>query len=641
MLRMGMHHRGPWLSGMIGASWLALGCGSGASHPHGDVAGAAGSEGEVELTTPAQGGASSHAGAAGESGAAGVGGAAGAAGAAGASGAPEVSVGEAGSSGGAAEGEPETPERPEVCVPSAAGDTPDAEGADTDCDGIDGSVSDSVFVSPRGSDAAAGTLAAPVATLATALQRAVETSRHHVLICTGRYEENLLLQGEHVVSLHGGYDCSTWARTAEHPVIAPNTGVALRIEGASSAVVVSELDLVAPNATAPGGSAEAVQVLQSGDVAFQRCTVRAGDGAAGLDAAAPKTQTSAPARAGAPGGSAIPRADGTMGCALSEGDVGTARCKTVFTGGEDSLVVTCADGTKVHPGYGGDGALFRWEAVRVEPTFGLTGAPGYGPGSDFGGQPGAVGGNFGAWGAAGYVPSNDGGAGKMGKPGASGNGGMGGQSCMVRDSSGVGDPSFSYVCTADAVWGLAPWNDLSVAPGIGRSVTMYPGTGGGQGGWGGCGGYGGLGGKGGGASLAMVVSDSRVTLTQCVVTAGRGGRGGAPSAGSKGQPGGKGGAGGKVVPAGAAALPIYPGNPDLTALLSGKPGQDGSSGYAGGPGGPGGGGPSVALLWKGTAPVVDELTMVHLTFEGGGEGGSSLASAPGTRGLEGAMLELP
>ncbi len=112
------------------------------------------------------------------------------------------------------------------------------------------------------------------------------------------------------------------------------------------------------------------------------------------------------------------------------------------------------------------------------------------------------------------------------------------------------------------------------------SGTLY---GGGGGGCGGCGGEGASGGQGGGASIALAVFESGVTLdASCKLTAVEAGAGGNAKGGGKKQDGGDGGAG------------------------AGDWGCDGSAGGDGGKGGDSGagaGGISVGIAYVGTEPV--------------------------------------
>ena len=76
---------------------------------------------------------------------------------------------------------------------------------DANCDGIDGDLSDAVFVAPDGDDADGGSMEAPVATLQRGLALASAQGRTQVLVAAGTYTvtEPLMLRG--YVGLYGGY----------------------------------------------------------------------------------------------------------------------------------------------------------------------------------------------------------------------------------------------------------------------------------------------------------------------------------------------------------------------------------------------------------------------------------------------------
>src|SRR3954447_2389689 len=73
----------------------------------------------------------------------------------------------------------------DAAIHPGAPDTPDLGFADTNCDGIDGDAAGAVWVAPSGSDGAAGTLSAPLATI----QAAVDKGARAVLVEGGTYKE--------------------------------------------------------------------------------------------------------------------------------------------------------------------------------------------------------------------------------------------------------------------------------------------------------------------------------------------------------------------------------------------------------------------------------------------------------------------
>jgi hypothetical protein len=79
-----------------------------------------------------------------------------------------------------------------VCEPAAPDDSidsPDDLALDTDCDGIDGTLTRAVFVSSGGADAGDGTATFPVRTLAQAMVLAT-ADRDQILLDAGLYEAN-------------------------------------------------------------------------------------------------------------------------------------------------------------------------------------------------------------------------------------------------------------------------------------------------------------------------------------------------------------------------------------------------------------------------------------------------------------------
>ncbi|HYX91048.1 MAG TPA: hypothetical protein VE782_05770, partial [Myxococcaceae bacterium] len=89
------------------------------------------------------------------------------------------------------------------CTVPDAGDEPDDQFLDTNCDGIDGNGAESIFVARNGSGTN-GTRDAPVGTLRDAL-KLVQGSRRHILIAgVLDYAEDLEIKNVSA-SLHGGY----------------------------------------------------------------------------------------------------------------------------------------------------------------------------------------------------------------------------------------------------------------------------------------------------------------------------------------------------------------------------------------------------------------------------------------------------
>jgi hypothetical protein len=221
------------------------------------------------------------------------------------------------------------------CARDAAADAPtDAcvatdepgDGADSNCDGVDGIRGAQIYVSgERGDDTDGNGLAPdrPLRTLTAALRLAAAgETRRVVLLGAGDYPYVREADAGTVVSyqlrvplrLHGGYGQDFTRRSGESVVRAAY--VAVVIEGtATDAFVLSDLTLrgEAPSAPAAGESVFGLGVLRAGSVRLQRVNVFAARGAPGSNGAA--------GSAGAPGSDAT-NFVGAMGCRGSAGGNG-------------------------------------------------------------------------------------------------------------------------------------------------------------------------------------------------------------------------------------------------------------------------------------------------------------------------------
>jgi hypothetical protein len=151
---------------------------------------------------------------------------------------------------------------------------------------------------------------------------------------------------------------------------------------------------------------------------------------------------------------------------------------------------------------------------------------------------------------------------------------------------------------------------------------------------GGCGGSPGMGGTSAGASVALLAWMSPLTLDRCDITAANGGVGG------KGGNGGKGGAGKAGALGGAGYSGDAGAGPDAGTMPGG--GGKGGTGGNGGPGGSGAGGnggPSYAIVYKGTAPNKLNGTLL-LPGVGGAKGiGGQVEGSSAPDGLPGDAAE--
>ncbi|MFX8712031.1 hypothetical protein ABTM46_18985, partial [Acinetobacter baumannii] len=94
--------------------------------------------------------------------------------------------------------------------------------------------------------------------------------RHRIYVCAGVRTEALALDAAHSMdfglSLFGGLSCgdgdsgSRWAYTGDLAVFAPLSGIALRLDGLTQPVHLTDVAFQAPKATAPNESSVAAIV---------------------------------------------------------------------------------------------------------------------------------------------------------------------------------------------------------------------------------------------------------------------------------------------------------------------------------------------------------------------------------------------
>ncbi|MFN8051968.1 MAG: PKD domain-containing protein [Acidimicrobiales bacterium] len=135
-----------------------------------------------------------------------------------------------------------------------APDALDGSAKDSNCDGADGTVSDTVFVSTSGSDAAACTLAAPCQTIARGIL-AAGTSKHVIQVSNGAGFAGFTVSGTSGLTIRGGFATDFKSRTG---TTTSTGGVTL---GANTSLALQFLTIVGPGGinttgiTATGGSA--------------------------------------------------------------------------------------------------------------------------------------------------------------------------------------------------------------------------------------------------------------------------------------------------------------------------------------------------------------------------------------------------
>ncbi len=351
-----------------------------------------------------------------------------------------------------------------------------------------------IFVSPAGSDSAAGTQLSPVATIGHAMDLAKAAGKR-VYACgsAGNYAENLVVGSTRDgVKAYGGLDCTTapsqWTyNAAKLATIAPAGGYALQVQGTTTGVAFTDIGFVAANAAGVGASSIAVFASSASGVVLKRCKAQAGTATQGQDQSQP-TPFGGSAPSGIPGApSKSSGGTGAGGPAQSN-----PSCNTSVGGAGGSDVAGQVDGQPGEPGSSlNDNAGTSAKCNLVPAQGGGGGTPG---------TPGPLGAVATTWATflgSGWSPAGGG----PGGPGSVGQGGGGGGSA-------------------------GPINAVG---------------GGGGGGAGGCGGSGGAGGSGGGSSIAVLTYGSSIDLEACTLVSANAGRGGNGAPGQAGQSGGGGG----------------------------------------------------------------------------------------------------
>lgn len=369
--------------------------------------------------------------------------------------------------------------------PGAADAPGGGDFADTNCDGIDGTVSEAVFVSTLGDDAAAGTPQDPKRTIRAALSAAYNPygEERDVYVARGVYPETLRVGGG--ISVYGGYE-PDWTRLATGETRLTGDpagdwhGMGAYVSGATERTLLQRLTFAPQQPSNPGKSSYGVVVTESPGLVLDEIVAVGARGSNGLSGEI----------AGNPGIGA-PGTWGSCGNAVGQG-AGTSS--------------TAGDG-----GAGGTG--------------GGAGSAGWtGLGAAAGGRGGSAGGGAGGPGQAG----------EPGRPGEDGLGGSGGTTLIGLWFTRAGQPGT----------GGSPGRQGGGGGGGGATSNAPAGAGGG-GGAGGSGGRSGSAGEGGGGSFgAFITSSDGVVIKNSVLRASDGGAGGAGRKGGEGGLGGPGGGGG-------------------------------------------------------------------------------------------------
>jgi len=491
------------------------------------------------------------------------------------------------------------------CQVTNAVDLPDYPNfADTNCDGIDGTIADAIFVDTvTGSDSNNGTMAHPMKTIQAGINTAGSFPaatgfpglHRDVYVSMGTYGEHVAMVDG--VSLYGGYNAATgWSRALTNiTTIASTQNVGIDAASLPHAFAIQFVTVTTANATgtaASGGGGQSAYGIRiescAGGATVTGCTITPGSGAS-ASTTQPKGSNGA---AGGNGGASTGTGVGTAG-ASSCGATGGAGGAGVgnLNGG-----LPGQPGTTV-PGGGAGGPQGQGGTSGGCVEFGSSSPGNPAPPVISGGANGNVGvnapmgpANGSVDSSANYIPATGIPGVSSGEPGGGGGGGGSGGGTQ----HGCGTANYNC-CESDS-------------------------GGGGGGGGGGCGGSFGPAGLGGGGSFGILIVSSTVTTSANKVTTGKGGAGGPGGEGGLGGGGGSGGSGG------------------LNTNAGDQPAGNGAAGAAGGSGGKGGGGsggpggPSICFLYSGTSPTSVGDTCTNSSGGagglGGGNGQSTAASGP-------------
>lgn len=524
------------------------------------------------------------------------------------------------------------------CQYQGATDLPDPLGIDSNCDGVDGELGNSIFVAKNGSDSNQGTTEdAPMLTIQAAMERAKALGIRDVYVATGVYSQSLLMEEE--VMVYGGYSSDFNQRNSllyETVIMGqaqteekPGAVNVVDVDGAPGTTGLDGFTIFGRNNNTPSGSSYAVYIRNSTSAfVFSNNSVEAGGG-----------------------GAASKGGDGTNGDTGNPGIAGqsafgqaTRTCASLVPsvprdGGAGGLL-ECGT-TAVHGGRGGGNTCPPvYNAAPVAAENGLSGQGGAG------GAGGAGGYDREAWYCNWYPPEGEchqassgfetPSSGSNGSPGIYGNT-PAGNGCSSSAGSVVGG---LWVPSNGLSGGAGGHGSGGGGGGAGGGAvngsncgnrTHIGGTGGG-GGSGGCGGTGGFPGLGGGGSFGLfLVWDTAPASAPAIVgntiIGGVGARGGNGGNGGSGGPGASGGLGG--------------GDNFATARCATKGANGGNGGNGGhGEGGGGGcGGSSFCLFASGHGGLnlsgyKSGNTLIPGTAGSGGSGGPSIGN-PGDPGADG------
>jgi hypothetical protein len=181
-------------------------------------------------------------------------------------------------------------------VHPGAGDRPDLAFVDSNCDGIDGTEKDAIFVSPKGKDIDPGTKGKPMRQIQAAVLEASRQGKD-VYAAVGEYGQ--ISDAETGVAVYGGYDAASWSRRGGEPsTVTSGSGQGVLVDDERNVL----LQLLTVRGTSGSQTTYGIRVINGSSVTLQRVEVSAA--------------------AGGPGGRGAPGASGQSGAAGENGHTG-------------------------------------------------------------------------------------------------------------------------------------------------------------------------------------------------------------------------------------------------------------------------------------------------------------------------------
>ncbi len=147
-----------------------------------------------------------------------------------------------------------------------------------------------IFVATGGSASAAGTEAAPVDSITTALTLAQSASKHLIFVCGGGYNGAVSIASTLSVDvkIYGGMSCPTaaggdggaaWTYTGAATMVSSGSNQpALKVTGTTHAITIEDVGFVAGDAVNAGDSSIAGWLANASGVTFKRAAFTAGNG---------------------------------------------------------------------------------------------------------------------------------------------------------------------------------------------------------------------------------------------------------------------------------------------------------------------------------------------------------------------------